>query len=94
MPDIGLVHLILAHAGLYRTMMGSGFLVGTGTAIAADANTIIIGTVTATAIFVNMTGAETTIATSLYLASGLDAGNFKLLTPEHSRRFDGKQKLN
>ena len=37
-------------------------------------------TTTATAIFVNMTVAETTIVTSLHLASGLDARNFKLLT--------------
>jgi Na+-transporting methylmalonyl-CoA/oxaloacetate decarboxylase beta subunit len=63
MPDTGLVHLILAHAGLYLTMMGSGSLVDTGTAIAAGATMIIIGTATATAIFVNMTVAETTAVT-------------------------------
>jgi len=80
MPDIGLVHRMLAHAGLCLTMMGSGFLLDTGTATAAGATMTIIGTTTATAIFVNMTGAETTIVTSLHLASGLDAGSFKLLT--------------
>jgi len=64
MPDTGLVRFILAPAGSHRTMMASGSLRDTGTAIAAGANTTITGTATTAAIFVNMTGTETTTVTS------------------------------
>jgi hypothetical protein len=64
MPDTGLVRYIRAHVGLLLTMMVSGSLMGTGTAITAGANTTITGTAAATAIFVNMPAIETTTVTS------------------------------